>query len=106
MLDSVHAAYLDTLSRAATGRLLTNRSRTQLKQACLAASTYKVLAEAVPVRMRQQRSRESTQPYCALPVGTHTPAVARGHLMPRRRCRTIQVPIEPEETPAEQPAPQ
>ena len=32
--------------------------------------------------------------------------VATGERMPRRRCRTIQVPIEPEETPAEQPAPQ
>lgn len=32
--------------------------------------------------------------------------VSTGERMPRRRCRTIQVPIEPEETPAEQPAPQ
>jgi hypothetical protein len=32
--------------------------------------------------------------------------VATGERMPRRRCRTIQVPIEPEETPAEQPASQ
>jgi hypothetical protein len=32
--------------------------------------------------------------------------VATGERMPRRRCRTIQVPIEPEETAAEQPAPQ
>lgn len=32
--------------------------------------------------------------------------VSTGERMPRRRCRTVRVPIEPGETPAEQPAPQ
>lgn len=32
--------------------------------------------------------------------------VSTGERMPRRRCRTVRVPIEPGEQPAQQPAPQ
>jgi hypothetical protein len=49
-VERVRTAYLATLTRAATGRILTHRARSQLKQACLAAATYKVLLEVAPVR--------------------------------------------------------
>lgn len=49
IVSRVRNAYLDTLSRAAAGRVLSNRARTQLKQVCLAIATHNVLLQVAPV---------------------------------------------------------
>jgi hypothetical protein len=49
VVGKVQEAYYDTFQRAVAGHLLSTRSRNQLKQACLAAATYKTLVASVPV---------------------------------------------------------
>jgi hypothetical protein len=42
----VRSEFLDLMTRHATGRLLSNQARRQLKLACLSAATYDVLMSA------------------------------------------------------------
>lgn len=41
VVGAVRAAYLELLIRHASGRVLTNQARAQLKLACLAIATYR-----------------------------------------------------------------
>lgn len=49
VVEKCREAYLAMLQRNASGRVLSHRARSHLKQACLAAATHKVLLEEAPV---------------------------------------------------------
>jgi hypothetical protein len=49
VVERCREAYLEMLQRNATGRVLSHRARSHLRQACLAAATHKVLLEEAPV---------------------------------------------------------
>jgi hypothetical protein len=49
VVERCREAYLAMLQRNATGRVLSHRARSHLRQACLAAATHKVLMEEAPV---------------------------------------------------------
>ncbi len=51
LLERVRSDYLDTMRRAAAGRVLSIRGRAHLKQACLAAATHRVITQDWPVRI-------------------------------------------------------
>lgn len=48
LLERVRSDYLDTMRRAAAGRVLSIRGRAHLKQACLAAATHRVITQDWP----------------------------------------------------------
>uniref|UniRef100_A0A383W1Q0 Uncharacterized protein n=1 Tax=Tetradesmus obliquus TaxID=3088 RepID=A0A383W1Q0_TETOB len=48
VVEKCREAYLAMLQRNASGRVLSHRARSHLKQACLAAATHKVLLEEAP----------------------------------------------------------
>jgi Holliday junction resolvasome RuvABC ATP-dependent DNA helicase subunit len=49
VVERCREAYLDMLQRNAAGRVLSQRARSHLKQACLAAATHTVLLQEAPV---------------------------------------------------------
>jgi hypothetical protein len=52
IVERCREAYLAMLQRNATGRVLSHRARSHLRQACLAAATHKVLLEEAPVSLK------------------------------------------------------
>jgi hypothetical protein len=52
VVERCREAYLAILQRNASGRVLSHRARSHLRQACLAAATHKVLLEEAPVSLR------------------------------------------------------